>query len=255
MDMNAPQTDAPTWSANGSATGSAGSPTGGQRTGVSARVQAPFAPRVAKKFGPGYSRFVGMMKVLLPVGAALLIILVAAWPYLQPADGRFLIGFSTMVATEAESPNIVNPRLVGIDADNNPFSITADLAKNFQIRKDFWDTGEPVELEMPKADLTLEDGSWLVLTAETGLLSPAEKTLELTGAVNLFHDSGYELRTEIATIDLQAGAAGSDVAVEGQGPFGNLNAEGMKLSDKGRTITFTGKAKLIIYPGFSKDAQ
>jgi len=225
------------------------------QVGVKARSQAPFAPRVSRRFGRGYSRFVGMMKILLPVGAAVLIVLVVAWPYLQPASGRFMIGFSTMVATEAENPNIVNPRLVGTDVDNNPFSITADLAKNFRIRRDFWDAGEPVVLEMPKADMTLDDGSWLVLTANTGLLSPVSKTLELTGAVNLFHDSGYEIRTETATIDLQAGAARSDVPVEGQGPFGNLNAEGMKLSDKGRTITFTGKAKLVIYPNFGKETR
>ncbi|MBL6946938.1 MAG: LPS export ABC transporter periplasmic protein LptC [Rhodospirillales bacterium] len=219
-----------------------------------ARVQAPFAPRASGKFGPGYSRFVGMMKILLPVGAVVLVVLVVAWPYLQPSDGRFLIGFSTLVTTEAESPNIVNPRLVGTDSDDNPFSITADLAKNFRIRKDFWDSGPPVELEMPKADMTLDDGSWLVLTASTGLLSPTNKTLELTGDVNLFHDSGYELRTEKATIDLQAGAARSDLPVEGQGPFGNLKAEGMQLTEKGKTITFTGKAKLVIYPSFGKAA-
>ncbi|MBT3359793.1 MAG: LPS export ABC transporter periplasmic protein LptC [Rhodospirillales bacterium] len=242
--MNAPHTDTQTWPSE---------PQAGVKARTKSRTQAPFAPRVAKKFGTGYSRFVGMMKVLLPVGAAVLIVLVAAWPYLQPSDGRFLIGFSTMIATETENSNIVNPRLVGTDADNNPFSITADLAKNFRIRKDFWESGEPVALEMPKADMTLDDGSWLVLTANTGLLSPTEKTLELTGAVNLFHDSGYELRTEMATIDLQAGAARSNVPVEGQGPFGNLNSEGMKLSDKGRTITFTGKAKLVIYPSVGKE--
>ncbi|MBL6929323.1 MAG: LPS export ABC transporter periplasmic protein LptC [Rhodospirillales bacterium] len=247
--MNPTQTGSQTWSASNPAAPPSGEP----RVGAAARVHVPFAPRVAQKFGRGYSRFVGMMKILLPVGAAILIILVAAWPYLQPSDGRFLIGFSTMVSSEAENPNIVNPRLVGTDASNNPFSITADLAKNFRIRKDFWDAGEPVELEMPKADITLDDGSWLVLTAETGLLSPVDKTLELTGAVNLFHDSGYEIRTDIATIDLQAGAAHSNVPVEGQGPFGNLNAEGMKLKDKGRTITFTGKAKLVIYPSFGKE--
>lgn len=207
-----------------------------------------FPPEEGRRLRAGYSRFVGMMKVLLPVGAAVLIGMVVVWPYLKPTDGRFHIGFSSLVATEAENPNIVNPRLVGTDEKNQPFSITADLAKNFQLRKDFWKDAAPVELEMPKADITLKDGSWLVLTANTGLLTPSSKLLELNGQVNLFHDSGYELRTSHAVIDLEKGSAVSDQPVEGQGPFGNIDAEGLTLTDKGKDIVFTGKAKLILYP-------
>lgn len=215
-----------------------------------ARARAvQFAPRVARRLGVGYSRFVGAMKVLLPVGAVALVALVAVWPYIQPSDSHFRIGFSTLVSSEAESPNIINPRLVGTDSSDQPFSITADMAKNFEAQTDFWQNGSPVELEMPKADVTLEDGSWLVLTAKSGLLTPQTKTLDLTGEVNLFHDSGYELRTEKATIDLKAGSAASDVPVEGQGPFGHLQSEGMRLLDKGKTIIFTGKAQLTLYPG------
>lgn len=213
------------------------------------RSRAPFAPRVARRLSRGYSRFVGAMKVLLPAGAAILIALVAVWPYLKSTDGRFRLGFSTLVSTEADGPNIVNPRLVGRDSGDLPFSITADLAKNIRVRDDFWNAGEPVELEMPKADITLDDGTWLVLTANSGLLTPDNKTLDLFGAVNLFHDSGYELRTSEASIDLEAGAARSDKPVEGQGPFGNLKSEGMQLENKGRRIIFTGKAKLVLYPG------
>ena len=207
-----------------------------------------FAPEAGRRLGLGYSRFVGMMKVLLPVGAAILVGLVVVWPYLKPTDGRFRIGFSSLAATEAERPNIVNPRLVGTDDKNQPFQITADLAKNFQLRKDFWQNAAPVDLEMPKADITLKDGSWLVLTANTGLLVPSTKRLELNGQVNLFHDSGYELRTSHAVIDLDKGSAVSDQPVEGQGPFGNINAAGLRMTDKGKDIVFTGKAKLVLYP-------
>jgi len=211
-------------------------------------AQAHFAPEAGRRLGLGYSRFVSMMKVLLPVGAAILIGMVVIWPYLKPADGQFHIGFSTLAASEAERPNIVNPRLVGTDDKDQPFQITADLAKNFQLRKDFWQDASPVELEMPKADVTLKDGSWLVLTANTGLLVPTSKQLELNGQVNLFHDSGYELRTSHAVIDLAKGSATGDRPVEGQGPFGNINAEGLRLTDKGKDIVFTGKAKLVLYP-------
>ncbi len=219
---------------------------------------AQFAPQVARRLGRGYSRFVGAMKVLLPAGALVLIGLVVAWPYLGDSDGGFNIGFSDLVLSEAEGPNIVNPRLVGTDSSDNPFTLTADLAKNFRPGKngeDFWASETPVDLEMPKADLTLDDGSWLVLTANTGQLIPTNKTLELSGDVTLFHDLGYELNTSAATIDLEAGAALSDKPVEGQGPFGTLTAEGMRLTDKGRNIVFTGKARMLIYPNAGEGVQ
>lgn len=220
------------------------------------RARAHFTPEETRRLGPGYSRFVGMMKVLLPVGAFILVAMVIAWPYLQPTGGSFRIGFSSLVATQAERPNIVNPRLIGTDEKNQPFSVTADLAKDFYLRQDFWgETSTPVELEMPKADITLKDGSWLVLTANSGLLTPKTKMLELSGAVNLFHDSGYELRTTHAMIDLQKGAAVSDQPVAGQGPFGNINAEGLRLTDKGKDIVFTGKAKLVLYPDAGKAVE
>jgi len=144
---------------------------------------------------------------------------------------------------------MVNPRFVGTDSENKPFSITADLARSQGS------VTEKVELEMPKADITLDDGSWLVLTAESGVFAHRENTLDLEGSVNLFHDSGYEFRTEKAAINLDTGAATGNLPVEGQGAFGTLNAEGFKLVDKGRTIYFTGKSKLTLFPGAEKSSK
>ena len=75
------------------------------------------------------------------------------------------------------------------------------------------------------------------------------ETLTLNEQVNLFHDSGYEFRTESAVIDLTKGTASGTVSVAGQGPFGNLKAEGFRLVDKGKTIYFMGKSKLTVFPG------
>ena len=143
----------------------------------------------------------------------------------------------------------VNPRYLGIDKENQAFSITADLARRPA-------EGSPaVELEMPKADITLDDGTWLVLTAHNGVYKQIKKTLELTGAVNMFHDSGYEFKTSKVSIDLEKGLAEGDAAVRGQGPFGDLRGEGFRLIDKGKTIVFTGKSKLVIYRGLGNSVK
>jgi lipopolysaccharide export system protein LptC len=205
-------------------------------------------PRV-RRHTVGYSRFVVLMKLLLPTVAVLLVGLIAVWPYLQTSDVRFRIGFAALKAREARDPAMVNPRYVGTDKSRQPFSVTADLAKNLMSGN------ADVELEMPKADITLEDGTWLVLTAETGVYSRSSGTLDLVGAVNLFHDSGYEIRTDRALIVLSKGIAVGTVPVVGQGPFGSLSAEGFRLEDKGKLITFTGKAKLVFFPDSGQAAR
>ena len=190
-----------------------------------------------------------MMKLFLPTAALALIVLIAAWPHLQTEDSRFRIGFAVLGARETANPSMVNARYVGTDQDNQPFSITADLAKNLLKG------ASSVELEMPKADVALKDGTWLVLTAEAGNYDRDAKMLNLAGAVNLFHDSGYEIRTPEAKIDLDKGIAQGDKAVEGHGPFGDLKAEGFRLENKGKLITFTGKARLLIYSEIGKSAR
>ncbi|MCH8236857.1 MAG: LPS export ABC transporter periplasmic protein LptC [Proteobacteria bacterium] len=206
-------------------------------------------PRARAQQPKWYSRFVQMMKFLLPAVAALLIALILVWPYLKTEDILFRISFAALTADQTEDPSMVNPRYLGIDKDNQSFSITADLARNLG------QGSMSVELEMPKADITLEDGSWLVVTAENGIYQRLEQTLKLTGSVNLYHDSGYEFRTAEARVDLEKGTAAGTAPIRGQGPFGDLQAEGFRLIDKGRTIIFTGKSKLVLYPGIGKPTK
>lgn len=213
---------------------------------TTARRRPILETRARPRHTGSYSRFVQMMKVLLPSAAVLLIVLIMVWPYLRTEDLRFRLSFAAMIADQTEDPSMVNPRYLGIDKDNQSYSITADLARKLEKGS------MSVELEMPKADITLEDGTWLVLTAKNGVFQRSQKTLNLAGAVNLFHDSGYEFRTSEARIDLEKGIADGAAAVRGQGPFGDLKAEGFRLLDKGKTILFTGKSRMVIYPGAGK---
>ena len=196
-----------------------------------------------------YSIFVYRMKVFLPVVATLLVLLIFAWPFLQSEDLRFRLNFAALSANQNQEPSMINPRFLGIDKENLAYSITADLARNLTF-------GTPsVELEMPKADIALNDGTWLVLTAKNGIFQEAKNTLDLTGSVNLFHDSGYEFQTKKAEIDLKNGLAWGAEAVRGQGSFGELQGQGFNMLEKGKIIVFTGKSKLMIYPGEKKIAK
>jgi lipopolysaccharide export system protein LptC len=106
-----------------------------------------------------------------------------------------------------------------------------------------------MQLEAPKADITLAGGAWVAVTADSGLYDRDAGNLKLTGAVDLFHDAGYQFRTTEATIDLNTGDAEGAKPVQAQGPFGELSAEGFKMIDEGRTVFFEGHAKMRVYPG------
>ncbi len=189
-----------------------------------------------------YSLFVGFMKVLLPATAAALMLMVVAWPQFTAEEEGFRLSISKLAPGQAESLTMLNARFEGLDENDQPFTVTADIATQSENDKDL------VTLELPKADITLEDGAWLALTARSGEYRKEAKVLDLIGSVNLFHDKGFEMRTESARIHLNEGVAEGAQPVEGQGSIGTIQAEGFRVLDRGARIFFLGRSHLVIEP-------
>ncbi|MGB1547287.1 MAG: LPS export ABC transporter periplasmic protein LptC [Alphaproteobacteria bacterium] len=184
-------------------------------------------------------RYVRVLKLLLPAIAAALVVLVAFWPQLRDRTGEFRLHFTSLGSQEAETVQMINPRFLGIDALDRHYTITAGRATQLDDSR--------VNLENPKGDMTLEDGTWIALSANTGIYHKEQQVLDLAGGVNLYHDSGYEFHTEQASIDFQQGTAAGDTATTGQGPIGHIEAEGFRVFDRGDRVLFTGKARLVLY--------
>lgn len=189
-----------------------------------------------------YSLFVHWMKFLLPALATALILLVVAWPQIAPDEKLFQVEAIKNAAQEAQNLNMINARFNGFDDKEQPFTVTADMTTQRPGEKN------RVELQKPKADITLQDGTWLALTAKVGYYDRETELLDLVGAVDLFHDQGFEVRTETAQVDLKQGIASGNDPVQSQGPSGTLTSEGFRVLDKGDTVIFTGKSKMILYP-------
>ena len=194
--------------------------------------------------GARYSRFVGLMKFLLPVAAAALVVLVVVWPEAYDRDPGFRIGYSSVDSSGgAEAPGMVNARYVGADRQDRPYVVTADTA-----------TAEPdnpdrIRLVALQADITLDDGRWVTVIAEQGVYDRAALTLRLGDAVSIYSDDGFELQAGPTVIDLQSGAASSDAPVRAQGPLGQLSAAGFRIPEGGRRLLFVGAVKVTIDPG------
>jgi len=189
----------------------------------------------------GYSRFVTLAKLVLPTVAVALIAAVLVWPQLQSRDGGFNLGFANLRIGDAERLRMINPRYTGLDQNQLPYEVTAEAANQDSPKAD------DIGLEKPKADMTLSDGTWIAIEAPLGNYGQKSQLLDLSGGVNLYHDSGYEFTSPTARIDLVKGVAEGNERITGHGPFGEAEGEGFRLLDKGKTIIFTGKAKVVLY--------
>ena len=190
-----------------------------------------------------YSRFVGLMKLMLPLGATALVVIVVTWPYLSGREDGIPLSFSSMGLGLTEKVFMTNARYMGSDDKDQPYTLTAELMSEEDGVED------AIRLTKPQADIMLNDGSWLALTADTGVLIRKSEQLTLEGGVNFFSDAGYEFRTQRAEINLASKRAHGDEPIEGQGPFGTLNADSFRLEDQGNTIFFEGNVRMVFYPG------
>ena len=214
-----------------------------------ARLNAPARPqpRDRRRRVRDYSRFVTAMKFVLPVLAAGLIALLAVWSQIRIEDGRFRIGMASIAPTNIDRLSMVNPRFQGIDDQNRPFTVTAAEASQVKGNDDL------IDLVRPQADITMENGSWMAVSADSGRYQRSTRQLQLDGRVSLFQDQGYELHVDSIAVDFAAGNAVSDTAVVGQGPAGELSGEGLKVADKGAVIELTGKSRVLLYQGIQQE--
>ncbi|MDJ0608270.1 MAG: LPS export ABC transporter periplasmic protein LptC [Kiloniellales bacterium] len=191
---------------------------------------------------PGYYALVGVLKVVLPVAAVAMFLLVVFWPQLQTEIGGVKVKVSDVSLSQTGTMTLFDPHFEGVDSSGQPYNLTAEQASRSSGNSDV------VILDLPKGDITLDSGTWLALDARTGRYDQLAQTLDLYGDVTLFHDRGFEIKTESARIDLAAGTARGREAVAGQGPEGELKAQGFQVLDKGERIIFTGRSRVLIYP-------
>ena len=197
----------------------------------------PITRRSAKR-----SPFARLMKYLLPLIAATLVAVVVGWPDVGSRNDGLRLSFLSRQGDEVTEPGMVNARYIGTDGHNRPFVITAERATQ--------PAGDPdtILLHALQADITLDDGAWLALTAKSGVFNRDLETLRLDGPVSLFSDQGFEFHADTVEVDLSRGTVESDRPVRGQGPLGLLDAGGFRLLDRGQRLFFSDGVKLVVFP-------
>lgn len=203
------------------------------------------ASRPLGRLSRRYSRFVRAMKIVLPVAAAILVVLVLAWPSETRKSPAFNLSLMDLERSEAGELGMSKGRFIGTDTRNQPYVITAESARpEGQDQRN-------VTLATLQADLSMADGTWISVSAPSGRFDRQAEQLTLTGPVDIFSSSGFELHTPEAVVDMKAGTASGNATVQANGPMGELTAQSFRFERNGQRYHFSGKVRLVARPGQS----
>ena len=188
-----------------------------------------------------YSRFVSLMKRVLPLAAAALVaaILIYAIQPRQQDRNRVAMTFQRLGIVNNDLA-MIQPRLTGNDTSGNPYVVTADDAVQDRGHS------KAARLKNVEGDETLKDGTWIDVTGTRGILNAKKRTLALDGIISVYSTGGYELHTTSAQVDMASGIIVSEVPVNGQGPLGTFRADRFKADRKAKRVFLYGNVHMSI---------
>lgn len=188
----------------------------------------------------GYSRYVGLMKIILPVGILLTLALSFGWPYILSLSQEGLV-LLDMSRSDIRENRMVHPQYVSTDNKGQPYQVNAEWAKQR--------TDTLADLTDPHGLMTVIEGDSFDLKAKNGVYDMNGKLLGLEGGVILTSTDGYHVQTEKAQISLDTSIIEGDVYVEGEGPTGSIRGQnGFKVESRsgGKIITLKGPSRVVI---------
>lgn len=190
----------------------------------------------------GYSRFVRIMKVMLPIIAFSLIVLVVVYSSSGREPNSTVAYGGIEVSEVSQDRALVNPKLTGTDGRGQPFTVTAKGASLAPGK------ARRMTIDEVKADITMQDRSWVQVGAVQGVLDVEGKTLDLAQTINIYSDRGYECHTDTARYDFGSGILKGENPIRCQGPLGVITAQKFEgLRDPG-ILKFMGGVSTNYFP-------
>ena len=205
--------------------------------------------RRQKKRMRHHSQLVVSLKVLFPSLAAVMIGLVIIWPQMKAQQDEAV----SLLASETEQYNMPNdqmmsnPRFFTVDEKGEPFNLTAESA--FEL------PGETrrVQLNSIQADILMRGDRWFALDARTGIYSQADDTMELLEQVNLYTQTGNEMETTQALINMKNQDIFGNQDVFLRSGQGYARAQGFSVTQNGTVIRLTGKTRVVFSPDIEEE--
>jgi lipopolysaccharide export system protein LptC len=182
-----------------------------------------------------HSRAVRVLRIAVPAGVAVGIIIITLITYLNPLRmlAKLPINLDNLVVSGTKV-TMEAPRLKGFTHDGRAYELTADTAAQDMTKPDI------VELRNIRSKVEMQDKSSMELTALTGIYDSKGETLKLEQNILLNSSTGYQGRLSEAMIDIRKGNVVSEHPVEVKMLQGTLNANRLDIVDSGDLVRFHG---------------
>lgn len=194
----------------------------------------------------GYSKFVRLMRLALPLSALAIVIVLYLRSGLEEQvikPMEEVIRAPSLDERSIAKNELLNPKFESMSTQNLPYQITADRAVQGEKNQNL------IMLEHPIGKITMEDGMHVVLKSNAGAYRQDTGRFFLEGDVHLKHDGGFTLQMEEAHIDLKQGYAWSEKSLEGEGPDMAIVAQGVRANNNSGKVVFSGPATLTLDGG------
>ncbi len=188
-----------------------------------------------------YSRFVSLMKLILPTVAILLLALAFLLPGFEEEPSAISFDYKD-VGVSDQKLTMSNPRFLSSDDGNQQYVVTAQSATQEDLKS------KKITLVKLQADITLKNGQWLSLTAPDGTLDPNSGILDLQGGIEIFSDNGNQIHAQSARVNLKEKTIHSPDGLKGHGPMGEIEADSLVADQLNGNMRFEGNVKMILYP-------
>jgi lipopolysaccharide export system protein LptC len=191
-----------------------------------------------------YSRFVSVMKVVLPAIATLLLALVIIYSMIGRSNDNVTVSMTALGSVENDK-QMVKPRLTGNDGRGQSFTVTASA-----VGQEIGATPDKSLMTLfdVESDIMMDNKSWTKVEASQGVLDGKAKKLTLTGAINIYSDLGYECHTDAALYDIAKGVLTSKRPIQCQGPMGVIQGNGFEGLRQAEQLKLTGGVKTTFFP-------
>lgn len=187
-----------------------------------------------------HSAFVRKMKVFLPVLAAI----ISAAFIVVSIIRTYLPETLSIESARIENGKIVmeRPAISGRNKDGINYSMIASRALQ--------DIQNPnmISLEDVKAAVPVNDDVIARVTTTVADFDRGSDMLDLAKPFDVNLSNGITARFKSAHLDINAGVMDSRDPVDISMKEGSIVADSLKITDKGRTITFQGKVRLHLEP-------
>ena len=182
-----------------------------------------------------HSRRVRRLKIVLPLIAVLI--------------GAIFVAVSVVRAFLPENLTIENGKIVmqnpAISGRNKQ-----DISYSMKAKRALQDIANPdiITLETIHAEMPVNDTLMATVEAISGIYDRGRNTLDMNAPFSITMNNGLIADFEAAYLDINAGEMETKKPIAISMKGGSIVAQSLRMTDKGRIVTFEGMVKVIVDP-------